>query len=423
MTLIQGKESTQNDNLNVKDTLFVKGEIASSDSQIIIRNSGQLAGPVPLSSTKQYFIDGSIDMGSVPLIVPQGGLMLKGLGFGVSKLTSSASNYTLFVDDGVFSGDLFIDGVDIEVTGASSKVFDLDNAENSSAVEFINTNFTSCTSLGNLKSYRQLLTGNVAFIAIKDGLTFDGTWSGGAAILITIMINIGAGVTIFKEGASLSFEGSFRSDLNALSINATTILFDFVAGNFVQDGAFSLNNVRVNPASNAVPNISPSSKKARFINCSGIDNTFVGAAFTLTTAVSTGTLITDTLIKMPGATAYSNEFWFSNSANNASIYDSTLVGEVEVDFNLSFTGTNNKELVVQIRQWDNSASAYINIGPEFKATTNGGPSGTRAEGVSGFAYATLNVNDRIEIWIKPVSSTSPITPSVGGSVIIKERAS
>ena len=151
------------------------------------------------------------------------------------------------------------------------------------------------------------------------------------------MINIGAVVTIFKEGTSLSFQGSFRSDLNALSINATTILFDFVAANFVQDGAFSLTNVRVNPASNAAPNIAPSSQKARFRNCSGIDNTFVGASYTLTTAVSTGTLVDGTLVKMPGATTYSDEFWFSNSVDNASIYDSTLPGDVEVNFNLSFT--------------------------------------------------------------------------------------
>ncbi len=423
MTIIQGKPATQLDNLNILDTFFVKGEIASVDSQVIIRNATQLAGPVPLNSTKEYFIDGDIDMGSISIIFPQGGLMFKGLGFGVSQFKSSESNYTLFIDDGVFSGDLFINGLDIEVTGTGSKVFDLDNAENSNAVEFINTNFTNCTSLGNLKDYRQLLTNNVAFIDIKDGLTFDGTWSGGAAILTTIMLNIGAGVTIFKQGDSLSFEGSFRSDLNALSISSTTVLFDFVADDFVQDGAFSLTNVRVNPASNAVPNISPADQKSRFRNCSGIDNTFVGAAYTLTTAVSTGTLVDGTLVKMPGATTYSDEFWFSNSVDNASIYDSTLPGEVEVNFNLSFTGTANKELAVQVRQFDSSASAYVNIGPEYKATTNGGPAGTRAENVSGFAYATLNEDDRVEVWIKAVGSTNAITPSVGGSVIIKERAS
>ena len=81
------------------------------------------------------------------------------------------------------------------------------------------------------------------------------------------MLSIGSGVTIVKKGASLSFQGSVRSDLNALSISSTTIVFDFVDDDFVQDGAFSLTNVRVNPASNAVPNISPGNQKARFRNC------------------------------------------------------------------------------------------------------------------------------------------------------------
>jgi len=423
MAEIQAKPATQFLNVNVLDTLFVKGVIATTDATVVIRQASQLAGV--LDSTKRYVIDGVIDMGTQSITVPTGGLFIAGLGFGISSLESTESNYTMFVTtSGSFSGDLFLNGCDFSVTGTSSKIFDVDNDENSNAIEFVDCNFVGCTSLGNIKDYRQLLTSNVAFIATEDGLTFDGTWSGGAAILQTILIGIGAGVTMFKEGTSLTFAGSVRSDMNALLINATTVLFDFVEGNILADGGFDLADVRVNPAATgAIPNIPATSEKARFRNNVGIANTFVGSAYTFTTAVSTGALTVDTLVKMPGATTYTDEFWFSNSTNNAAIYDSSLPTEIEVDFNLSFSGGNNDEMVVQVRQFDDSASAFVDIGPEFTATLNGGPSGSRAEGISGFVYTSIAENDRIEIWIKNISDGTAITPIVGGSVIIKERAS
>lgn len=405
---------------NLIESLIPKTGIKS---QVIVKSATGLLGN--LSSSKAYVIDGVIDMGDNSIVVPEGGLFIQGLGFGISKLLSTENNFDLFVTSPTHSGDLFINGTDIEITGTSSRVFgDLDNLENFSAVEFIDTNFIDCTSLGSIKDYRQLLTSNVAFINILDGLTFDGAWLGGAAILQTIMINIGAGVSIFKEGTSLVFGAGVRSDLNGNSINATTILFDFQASNFSQDGSFSLTNVRVNPlATGAIPNISGDNVKARFRNCSGFKNTYVGSSWEVTTGDTTSFPSDNTLVKMAGVTTYGTETWFSNSVDNAVIYSSSLVLEAEVKYSLSFTGNNNRVVGVQLRHWDDSASAYVNIGARVTATLNGGPTGVRAENVVGYADVTLDDNDRVEVWVENQTTSQDIDTAVSGSFFIKERSS
>ena len=122
----------------------------------IVRNASDLSGT--LLSDVVYIIDGVIDMGSQSITVPLDGLNIKGLGFGVSKLISSQSSYTLFIDGGATrSGNLFIQNLEIEVTGTNSQVFDIDNQGNSKAIEMNDVNFNDCTSLGEIANYRQVL--------------------------------------------------------------------------------------------------------------------------------------------------------------------------------------------------------------------------------------------------------------------------
>jgi hypothetical protein len=88
---------------------------------------------------------------------------------------------------------------------------------------------------------------------------------------------------------------------------------------------------------------------------------------------------------------------------------------------MSFSGQSNDEMAVQLRKWDNSAGAYVNIGPEYLTTLNGGKLGTRAENVSFSAVTKMNKLDRIEVWIKNVSDTVDISVLAGGQFKVFER--
>lgn len=389
-----------------------------AQTEVVARFPADLTGE--LDSSKVYVIDGVIDMGADSINVPSGGLTIRGLGFNVSKLITSTASAILFDHTDAYSGDLFLDDLSIEVTGAGAKVFDLDNDENSDAVEVNAVNFNNCTSLGELSNYRQYRQANVAFFSILDGLTYSGTWSGGALWSDSIALFIGAGVTIFKEGTGLTFGGSVRCNMNALSINATTVFCDFQPSNILMDGEMDFLDFRAGN-NDPLPNFPHTNVKARFRDCVGLINTYVGSSWEVTTGATTTISTANTLVKMAGTTTYDNEEWFSNSVSNAAVYDSTLVEEFEVEYSLSFTGSNNRVVGVQIRQWDDSASSYIDIGPRHTATMNGGGAGIRAENITGFAYCTLDQNDRIEIWVENQTDTSNITTDMAGSLFIKER--
>ena len=141
-------------------------------------------------------------MGTTSIVVPSGGLSITGHGFGISGLVSTESNHTMFVTDGLtYSGDLFLTSLDIRCSGVGSKVFDLDNLENFNACEWNTVNFLSCTSLGEIKNYRQGLGRNVAWISCKEGLTMTGAWSGGFAIVDSIVVGAPLTGVLFKAGA------------------------------------------------------------------------------------------------------------------------------------------------------------------------------------------------------------------------------
>ena len=144
--------------------------------EVVVKTAAQLSGT--LRSDVSYLIDGIIDMGSSQITVPQGGLTMHGLDLNISGLTTSETSHTLFIDDGVFAGNLFLREMFVTVSGSGSQVFDLDNDGNGGAVECTEFNFVSCKSLGTLDAYRQGLWDGFALIACVDGLTNLDTLTG-----------------------------------------------------------------------------------------------------------------------------------------------------------------------------------------------------------------------------------------------------
>ena len=388
---------------------------------IYVRQASDLAGT--LDSTKLYFIDGSIDMGTTSIVVPESGLNMKGHGFGISGLFSTANNFDLFVTNGTtYSGDLFLTDMDIRISGTASRCFFLDNQQNFNAVEWNTVNFIACTDLGEITNYRQGLNRNVAWISCKKGVTMSGTWAGGWAALDSIVVGAPMTDALFKAGSGLIINGSFRSNLNILGIGTSGgLLCDFSPSNISLDGGFILNAVRGNPAVNNLPNMPATNTKAQIKDCVGLSNTYPGISITTSNDAAVGILAQNTLYQITNTVSASQAYWCSLANTNGARLDSTQSLEVVVRGSLSFSGSNNREMGVQLRQWDNIASAYVDIGPEFVATLNGGAAGNRAENVSFQAYAQISQDDRIEVWVRNKTDATEITLVTGGIYGIFER--
>lgn len=376
-----------------------------------------------IDGSKAYFIDGPVDMLTNPIEVSEEGLTIVGFGTRVSRLISSEDNYKMFVvaSGAAYSGDINFIGIDVEVSGTNSQVFDLNNDENFGAIEFESTNFTDCTSLGEITAYRQLAGFNIGNINGNEGFTLSGTMAGVVwEPAIVLLFTAPVGYVMFKAGTNLLMEGSFRTNINALNVPADFVLFDFDETHIDVDSGVQLEGVRT-IADDAVPNLPSSNIKANYRNCRGIQNTYIGGNWTITSAVTT-VLTQDVLTKLEGVTTYNDMVHFSSSGNNAFVYDEAgAPRSFEIIGNLSLDGNNNIEFAIQIRKWDASASAYVNVGPEFVTTTNGGVLNTRAENTGFIGDVDLEENDRIEIWIKNLINNTNVDAVIGGYVQIRER--
>ena len=92
-------------------------------NRVVVTEASDFAGT--LDSTKQYFLDGIIDMGAQTIEVPAGGLNITGYTFDLSKLICSDAAYTLFTSPVTGSGNIIDRDFAIEVTGSGSQVYDL----------------------------------------------------------------------------------------------------------------------------------------------------------------------------------------------------------------------------------------------------------------------------------------------------------
>lgn len=409
---------------NVKD--LADSSVFPEDTPSVVNISSisdfptPVANKITLDSNVVYHIHGEIDLEANSLVVPTTGASVSTINGArdVSRLTSSENSYTMFESPfGSYSGNLLLSDITITVGGVGSQVFNLDNDENSGALDIMGINLTSCTSLGELSNYRQLFIDNSGIISISDGLTLSGTWSGGITVVSSVTISLPASVTLFKEGSSLTFAGSIRSDMNFLNVDATSEFMDFQESNILSDEGVIISGFRT-VANDAMPNLPSSSVKVKYTNCVGLKNTYIGGEYTITSSSTTTISSSSTLVKMAGTTTYNDMQWFSNTADNAFVYDSDQTVEIEVKGALAFSNSNNKVMGLQVRQWDDSASAYVNIGSRYTQTFNG----TGAiEAITFFARATIDQNDRIEVWIENQTDTSNITAELGGFVGVSER--
>lgn len=341
------------------------------ENRIIVKRAEQL--DTTLRSDVVYYIDGLIDMGTIEIVVPSGGLFLTGVDYFKSGLYSTADNYTMFKTAvGIPTSNIRIQELNFWASGVNSKLFDLDGTGNFGAIEFNSCNlgdFTGTTTeIGELTGFRQFRTNDSGFFLVQDGLTFSGTWAGGFRIGDSIALSTAANVTLFKEGTSLLFQGRCISDINASSLNNTTIIFGFQESNFQEDGAFQLNGASFNRDAPAVT-MSENSTKAFFKDCVGIRNTRPGFEMEFTTPVLTP-LTVNTPTKILGTTTTTNNTWWTQTDNNEITYDSNLVRDFEVIIPLEIDGGANDELALELRRWDDSLGSFEIIKTKVRNVSN-----------------------------------------------------
>lgn len=331
----------------------------SLDNIVVVNQSNvaTILGGV-IDSTKEYFLDGIIDMGTTQITVPTTGLTLRGYSFDLSGLTSSEDNYEMFISETALigSGNVLLFDLFLTVSGTSSKVYELYDATGFSAFEITRVNYIGCTSLGNFYNYRQGLEVGTGRFGGSPSLTLHGTWVGGYKVTTSIVRSMSDTTTepLFKAGTAFLMSSRFFSDMN-VDLGTLQPFTDFSGANFVNTDTLQLqgmivtrDNVSDAEDSNITPNINQKNIASYWKDNLGLKNTFVGAMATLITEVETVISAIDTSYAILGTQIPSDLQHFDSPTNG----QLRLLGEIPTAYTVVFDfiidGTSGDTIEIEL---------------------------------------------------------------------------
>jgi len=338
-------------------------------NRVIVTQSNYATTLATIDSTKEYFIDGVVDIGNTQIVVPSGGISLVGYDFVVSGLVSTEPNYTMIVSDVGGSGDIIMRDLYFQVSGTNSQLYDITPVNNFRAVEISRVNFNNMSSMGEITDYRQGLEDGTGRFGGTPNLTLTGTWAGGYRITTSIVRALSSGMTgaLFQEGTAFTFGSRFLTDINVdLPTNAS--LIDFQSSNFtapslcqIQGAIVTRNGVSDANDSNISPNLTESELASSWKNNQGLTNTFVGGTNTITSENLT--------VIGSGSTFYDlNAIWtaselqhFDTPATNQLRHLGNNPREFKVICDFIIEGQQNNDLTLRITKYDASTASETAI--------------------------------------------------------------
>jgi len=340
---------------------FVLSRLDSLQNTIVVNqaNVSTTLGGV-IDSTKEYFIDGIIDLGTTQITVPTTGITLRGYSFDLSGLVSSEDNYSMIVSETPIIGSGNILGFDFyySVTGTNSKVHDIYDATGFSAFEYARVNYINCTSLGDIYNYRQGLETGTGRFGGSPSLTLHGTWVGGFRITTSIVRSLSAAMTepLFKAGTAFSMDSRFLTDIN-VDLPALSSLLDFAPANFPNPSTLQLKGCIVTRDGisnsddlNLTPNINQKYLSSDWDGNLGIRNTFIGGLKDITTEVETVLTVGVPIAVIAGTWINSDEQHFDSNFNYSFRHLGTDPLDFRVVFDFVLKGTQDQEYKIYLKK-------------------------------------------------------------------------
>ena len=400
------------------------------DNRIIVTqaNKDTTLGGV-IDSTKQYFLDGVIDMGSTSITVPPTGMTIVGLSFDISGLISSEDNYTMFVSETfeIGSGNLLGADYYISVTGAGSKVYELYDATGFNAFEFARINYINCSSLGDIYDYRQGLEDGTGRFGGSPSLTLHGLWRGGYRITTSIVRSLSGLMTapLFKAGTLFQMNSRFLTDINC-DLPTLAPFCDFAVANFPnpstiqikgaifsRDGGFNANDA------NILPNLTAGDLPCDWDNNIGINNTFVGGVINNTAEVQTTIVTQGEAVDLNGTFTATDLQHFDSPSNGRLRHIGVNPREYTVNWDFLIDGKDNDNYELFLIKID----SFANVTVEYtQVRTVNNFQGGRDVGIwSGQTSIVLNQNDVVFWQIANLLDDDNCTLELDSSWSVKER--
>ena len=396
------------------------------DNIVIVKAASDLAGT--LDSSKQYFIDGIIDMGSQSIEIPATGLTITGYSFDLSKLTSSSPNYAMFTSPSGGSGNLIGKDYAIEVTGVGSVVYDLTSATGFDAFEFARINYNDCTSLGEINGYRQGLEVGTGRFGGKPELTLSGAWLGGFFIDTSIVRSLDDGAySLFKAGSGFSMASRFRSNMN-IDLPASASFFDFNTSQFVNPSTVEIDGVIITRSgvfdatdTNLTPNMTAGDLSSKWSNNNGMPNTFEGGSIGVSTETTTTISAASTFVALlAGSWSTQGLQHFDSPSAGQLRHLGNTPREYKIIASFVIDSTANDVLALRVMNFDNSTST-ANVILTQQRQVNSFVGGRDVAFFEININTALDQNDYIYLEVANNTSTSNVTAEIDSYYIVEQR--
>ena len=395
------------------------------NGRVIVTKASDLEN---IDSTKEYFLDGQIDMGTTSIIVPTTGMTIRGHSFDLSGLYSSEDNHVLIKSESAVIGSGNLLGADfyMSVTGTGAKVYDLYDATGFNAFEFARINYINCTSLGDIHDYRQGLEDGTGRFGGSPSLTLHGTWVGGYRITTTIVRSLSAGMTepLFKAGTAFSMSSRFLTDINC-DLPASAAFCDFAPANFpnpstvqVRGAILSRNGVFNASDSNIFSNLVASDLACDWDNNVGISNTFVGGESKVSSETKTTISAVDTITDLLGTYAASDLQHFDSPANGQLRHIGINPREYTVVFDFILEGEQDREYRIHLYKDDGTTDVSVY---NMYRVINKAQGGRDVATFNGQTSITLNQNDLVYWRVENESNDKDCTLELDSAWSVKER--
>ena len=419
--------------LSVGGDVSITGAVSASnilENVVIVKQSNfaSVFGSA-IDSTKNYFIDGIIDISGLGVNpeIPAGGIFFSGYNFNQSGIKCTDDNFTLFTSPAGGSGDVLFDNFFVEISGANSKVYDIKGDTGNEAIEIEKINFNNCTSRGVIDNYRQGLEGGTGMFGGTPELTLTGAWVGGYFIDTSIVRGLTDGAySLFKAGAGFLMSSRFRSNQN-IDLPASVSFLDFSPANFVNPSTLQLegciitrNGVSDASDINLTPNISASDLASDWSQNNGLSNTFVGGELNITSEVTTTITSAGVFVDLAGVYAVDDLQHFDEPANGQLRHLGTSPREFSVGGQLVIDSSSNNEVDIKIVIF-RAATVTFEDGKTIRRVIN------NLQGGRDVAYFVLddniilNKDDYIKLQTANVTATNNITAEIDSYVKVSAR--
>jgi hypothetical protein len=411
---------------NAFESLLTNIERATLDKQVIVKTASDFG---VIDSTKEYFLDGIIDMTGASIEIPAGGIYIAGHNFDISGMVCTSDSYTLFTSPVGGSGNILFDNFHIDVSGAGSQVFDIVSNTGFDACEVDRVNYNNCSSLGTIDNYRQGLETGTGRFGGKPELTLKGVWVGGYFIETSIVRSLADGAySLYKAGTGFQMNSRFRSNQN-IDLPSLASFVDFAPANFPNPSTLQLtgmeltrNGAYVPDDTNLTPNITGAALPSAWVGNNGLVNTFVGGTLTAT-AEATTTINTQSVWE-PLAAVWSTSGLqhFDSPSSGQARHLGNTPREYQVAANVVIESTQNISISLRFMKWDDSLSTATGLDDTVQTrVVNNLQGGRDVAYFTVIAGITLDQNDYIFLEVRNNTSTADVIAELSSFFRVQER--